>query len=66
MKSTLKGKPKNEVAWPRLSTRVFPHQNEYVKKEAKRLKGKVSEGEIWRSLLDEAINSRKEKSNAGN
>lgn len=61
MISPLKGKPKNKVAWPRLNTRVFPHQDEYVKKEVKRSKGKVSEGEVYRTLIDEAIIIRKKK-----
>lgn len=59
MTSPLKGKPKNLVAWPRLNTRVFPHQDEYVKKEAKR--SKISEGELFRELVDIGIKYRKKK-----
>lgn len=58
---SLKGKPKNKVAWPRLNTRVFPHQEEYVKTEARKSRGKISEGEIYRELLDLGIKVRKAK-----
>jgi hypothetical protein len=61
MSSTLKGKPRNAVAWPRLHTRVFPHQEAYVKAEVKKSRKKISEGEVYRALIDEAINNRKKK-----
>jgi hypothetical protein len=59
MQSTLKGKPKNKVAWPRVNTRVFPHQAEYVKLQVEKSAGAVSEGEVYRQLIDLGIKSKK-------
>lgn len=61
MQSTLKGKPKNKVAWPRLNTRVFPHQAEYVKEHVERSEGTISEGGLYRELIDIGIKNRKKK-----
>lgn len=43
----------------RVNTRIFAHQDEYIKSEAKRSKGELSEGDVTRALLDEAISNRK-------
>lgn len=59
MHSPLKGKPRNKVPWPRLHTRVFPHQEAYVEAKVKKAKGKISEGEVYRELIDKGINSEK-------
>ncbi len=59
MRSPLKGKPKNKVALKPLYTRVFIHQDDYVKVEVKKSKGAMSEGELYRELIDLGINSRK-------
>lgn len=44
-----------------VNTRIFEHQSRYIKAEAKRSKGKLTESDVFRILLDEAITSRKTK-----
>ena len=56
-----RGKNKGKGLSHRVNTRIFAHQDEFIKKEAKRSKGEKSEGDIHRELLDEAINSRNSK-----
>jgi len=68
MTSPLKGKPKNTEPYPRLNTRVFSHQEEYVKSEVKKSKKTnkpISEGELYRELIDIGIISRKKKEHVG-
>jgi len=43
----------------RVNTRIFAHQDEFIKNEVKKSKGALTEGEVTRQLLDEAIISRK-------
>ena len=45
----------------RVNTRIFGHQDAFIKNEVKKSKGVKSEGEIHRELLDEAIKNRKAK-----
>lgn len=45
----------------RVNTRITLAQDAYIKSEAKKSKGTISEGEVHRTLLDEAIISRKNK-----
>lgn len=61
MGSTLKGKPRNTVALKVLYTRVAIHQDEFVKKEVKGSKGKLSEGGLYRELIDLGIAVYKNK-----
>ncbi len=62
MSSTLKGKPKSKVALKPLYTRVFGHQDEFVKQEVKRSKKpKLSEGALYRELIDLGIAVYKSK-----
>lgn len=51
-------KPKKDTLH-RVNTRIFGHQDAYIKAEAKKSKGELSEGDVHRALLDEAITSRK-------
>lgn len=49
----------------RVNTRIKESQDTYIKREvtrSKKLKVKLSEGEVTRELLDEAIAARKAKS----
>lgn len=52
-------KEKKNETLVRVNTRIFPHQDEYIKKEAERSKGELTEGDVTRQLLDEAITNRK-------
>lgn len=45
----------------RINTRIFVYQDEFIKNEVKKSKGTMSEGDVTRQLLDEAINARKSK-----
>lgn len=42
----------------RVNTRIFARQDNYIKAEAKKSKGKLSEGDVHRTLLNEAISNR--------
>lgn len=53
-------KKKREVLH-RVNTRIFGHQDAFIKAEAKRSKGTLSEGDVHRELLEEAITNRKNK-----
>lgn len=46
---------------PRAAARIFQHQADFIKAEARKSKGTFTEGDIHRQLLDEAINNRKKK-----
>jgi len=41
----------------RINTRVEPHQHKFIKSEAKRLN--ITEGEVFRSILQKHINNKK-------
>lgn len=43
----------------RLSSRIFEDQLEYIRNEAKKSKGVLTESDVLRELLDEAISNRK-------
>ena len=45
----------------RVNTRIFDHQDTFIKSESKKSKGEKSEGDVHRELLDEAIINRKKK-----
>ena len=51
-------------AMPRASARIFQHQADFIKAEARKSKGEFTEGDVHRQLLEEAIISRKEKEDA--
>lgn len=53
--------PVDREVFKRVNTRITPAQDSYIKSEAKKSRGTISEGEIHRALLDEAIISRKNK-----
>jgi len=59
MASTTKGEKAKPM--PRAAARIFQHQADFIKAEAKKSKGKFTEGDIHRQLLDEAITRRKKK-----
>jgi len=44
----------------RFNTRIRGDQRTFIKNEVKKSKGKLTEGEVTRDLLDEAITNRKE------
>ncbi len=50
-----------KVSMHRVNTRIFAHQDAFIKNEVKKSKGKQGEGEVHRALLDEAISNRKNK-----
>jgi hypothetical protein len=43
----------------RVNTRIFASQDAFIKAEAKKSKGQLSEGDVHRALLEEAITNRK-------
>lgn len=43
----------------RVNTRIWEHQDAFIKKEAEKSKGELSEGDVHRALLEEAITNRK-------
>lgn len=45
----------------RFNTRIFDYQRDFIKSEVKKSKGKVSEGDVLRTALDEYITKRKKK-----
>ncbi len=45
----------------RLNSRIFISQYDFIEKEVQKSKEKMTEGEVLRQLLDEAIASRKKK-----
>lgn len=47
-----------KVSFVRLNTRVPIEQKAYIRNEAKKSKGVLTEGDVHRELLDEAINNR--------
>lgn len=51
-------KPKTE-ALHRVNTRIFISQAAFIKNEVKKSKGEMSEGDVHRALLAEAISNRK-------
>ncbi len=67
--TTSKSREDNEILGPlqRINTRIFKSQHEYVKNEViKSRKGRgptwgISEGDVYRTLLQEAITNRKKK-----
>jgi hypothetical protein len=59
MASATKGEKAKRM--PRATARIFQHQVDFIKGEAKKSKGALTEGEIHRQLLDEAIAGRKKK-----
>lgn len=57
-------KTKAKKPMPRAAARIFQHQADFIKAEARKSRGEFTEGVVHRQLLDEAIISRKEKENA--
>lgn len=45
----------------RFNTRIREDQQSYIKSEVKKSKGALTEGQLTRTLLDEAITNRKSK-----
>lgn len=43
----------------RVNTRISEEQATYIKEQVKKSNGTLTEGEVTRQLLDEAINNRK-------
>lgn len=43
----------------RVNTRVLESHDDFVKAEVKRSKGALTEGDVYRMLLEEAITARK-------
>lgn len=58
---TSKTKAQKAKPMPRAAARIFQHQADFIKAEAKKSKGTLTEGDVHRQLLDEAINNRKTK-----
>lgn len=54
-------KTKDKTALSRLNTRIFSHQSDFIKKEVKKSKGTLTDGDVIREMLDEAITNRKQK-----
>lgn len=55
------GSPNKKKVMPRASARIFQHQADFIKAEAKKSKGEFTEADVHRQLLDEAITNRKKK-----
>lgn len=45
----------------RVNTRIFEHQNQFIKDQVKKSRGNTSEGDIHRELLDLGIKAYKAK-----
>ncbi len=45
----------------RVNTRIHESQDAFIKSEVKRSKGELTEGDVHRALLDEAITMRENK-----
>ncbi len=54
-------KQKNLGAMPRVNTKLFHHQVAYIKNLAEKSNGELTEGDVQRQLLEEAITARKGK-----
>lgn len=42
----------------RVNTRITEEQDNFIKEEARVSSGRLTEGDVFRALLDEAINNR--------
>ena len=54
-----KNSTKKGEALVRVNTRIFERQDAFIKSEAKRSKGDLTEGDVTRQLLDEGISNHK-------
>ncbi len=45
----------------RVNTRIFAHQDAFIKAAVMKAEGRLTEGDVHRALLDEAIYHRKNK-----
>lgn len=55
------GKAAKPTALYRLNTRIEHDQADYIKAEVKKSKGELTDGDVVRALLAEAISNRKKK-----
>jgi hypothetical protein len=56
-------KTAKKAAMTRVNTRISAAQAAFIKAEARKSKGALSEGDVHRALLAEAIEARKAKAN---
>lgn len=54
-------KTDNKKAMHRVNTRLRDDQVSFVKSEVKKSKGTLTDGDVYRLLIDEAITNRKKK-----